>query len=87
MRDVKKLPYAGWLEESITLLAGQDVHSIGLAARVNDGEVLTAYFHADPAEKALLATHIQADGLFEMTLANAKLIVEAAEEEDDDGGI
>ena len=82
--DVQKLPYAGWLEDAIRLLSRQDVHCIGLAARVNKGEVLTAYFSADPSDKALLATHIQADGLFEMTLANARMIVEAAEEQEGD---
>lgn len=82
--DVEKLPYAGWLEDTIRLLSQQDVHCIGLAARINDGEVLTAYFNTDVADKALLATHIQADGLFEMTLANARRIVEAAEEQEGD---
>jgi len=55
-----------------------------LAARVNDGEVLTSYYETNAVDKALLDTHIQADAMFDMTLANARMIVEAAEEQEDD---
>lgn len=81
--DVKMLPYAGWLEETIRLLSRQDVQSIALAAKVNDGEVLTAYFKADVSDKAVMATFINGDALFEMVKNNARLIVEAAEEQED----
>lgn len=82
--DVNNLPYAEWLEKAIRLLAEQDVKCIAMAARVNDGEVLTAYYETEMADKALLATHIQGDALFDMALANAKTIVAAAEEQEDD---
>lgn len=51
---------------------------------MNDGEVLTSYYETNAVDKALLDTHIQADAMFDMTLANARMIVEAAEEQEDD---
>ena len=83
MIDPSKLPYAEWLEETIRKLAENDVKCIALAAVVGTAEVLTAYYNANMADKAVMATMIQADGLFDMTLANAKMIVEAAEEQED----
>lgn len=84
MNEIEKLPYAEWLEETIRLLTEQDVKCIALAAITRDEQVLTAYFDAVMADKVVMAAMIQADGMFDMTMTNAKMIVEAAEEQEED---
>ena len=87
MNEIEKLPYAEWLEGSIRALTEHDVKCIALAARVDDDQVLTAYFRADLADKAILAAFIQGDAMLDMAMSNARLIVDAAEdggEEDED---
>lgn len=86
MKDPTMLPYAKWLEESIRKMAGMDVKSIALAAITGEKEVMTAYYDACFADMAVMAANIQADGIFDMTLANARMIVEAAEEQENDDG-
>ncbi len=87
MKDIKTLPYAGWLEGAIRALMDKDVDCIAIAARTKNEEVLTAYYEASLSDKAVIAAFIQGDAMLDMAVNNAKLIVEAAEEEDDDGGI
>lgn len=85
MNDVEKLPYAGWLEDGIRLLTEHDVKSIAIAALTGGEQVLTAYWEAGMADKAVMAAFIQGDAMLDMAMANAKMIVEAAEEEEEDG--
>jgi hypothetical protein len=86
MKDPSKLPYAGWLEETIKKLMEHDVACIGLAAITGDHQILTAYFAANMTDKAIMAVNIQGDALMDMTLANARMILDAAEEQEDDDG-
>ena len=48
--------------------------------------ILTAYFAANMTDKAIMAVNIQGDALMDMTLANARMILDAAEEKEDDDG-
>ncbi len=84
MTDPRELPYAGWLEEAIRLLSAQDVKSIGLAAIVNDGETLTAYYQANMTAMTVMAASIQADATLQMVTNNARMILDAAEEQEED---
>ncbi len=87
MNDPRKLPYAAWLEESIKLLSEQDVKSICLAAIVNGGEALTAYYAADMTAMTVMAANIQADAMLQMVTANARMILDAAEEQEEDDDV
>ncbi len=82
MKDPNELPYAEWLEESIRTLAEEDAVSIGIAAILKNGEVYTAYYNAGIQDKLVLAENIHLDATYAMIKANARSIVEAAEEEE-----
>lgn len=83
MDEIMNLPYAGWLEEAIATLAACGAKSIALAAQVENNTVFTAYFNADMTDKIILSENIRMDAVFEMAKANARAIVEAAEEADE----
>ena len=87
--DVKKLPFAEWLEECIRTLAGAEPTVISIAAILKGGKVYTAYYRASIQDQLILAENIRLDATYEMIKANADTIVSAAEEiqeeeEDDD---
>jgi len=82
MDRFEDIPYAQWLEDALQVLMTHRVKSIGLVALIDDDEILTAYYHAGLAEKSLMATHINVDAMMDAVLANAKLIVATAEEDD-----
>lgn len=87
MKDVKELPYAGWLEECIRRLADMDAETIAMAAILPGGECFTAYFNASLQDKLIMAGNIHMDVMLDMTKVNAREILRAAEEqeeEDDD---
>lgn len=84
MTDIKSLPYAGWLEDMIKSLAETEPENIAMAAKLRDGTVLTAYYMADMTDKVILAENIRMDAVFEMAKANARAIVEAAEEDEEE---
>ena len=82
MDTFEDIPYAQWLEDAIRVLTEHEVKSIGLVALIDSDEILTAYYHAGLAEKSLMATHINVDAMMDAVLANAKLIVATAENDE-----
>lgn len=60
-----------WLEDAIKTLIQVKPTQICLAARTGNGETLTAYYMCDAEDKALIASHIQADAMLDVLEANA----------------
>lgn len=57
---------------------------IGVCAVGENGEVLTGYYgDLYPEDKAVMAYHIQTDAIMDTVKANARDIMEAAEEDDE----
>lgn len=84
MNNVTKSPYAEWLEEFIQNIMEHKPQKFGVCILLPDGSTLTSYFgecyHND---KAIMAHTFNLDAIWEVTTANAKEILEAAEEEQD----
>lgn len=84
MEDVTKSAYAEWLEEFIQNIMELKPEKIGVCALLPDGCTLTSYFgdcyHTD---KAVMGYTINLDATMDVINANAKEIIEAAEEEQD----
>lgn len=84
MEDVTKSEYAEWLEEFIKDIMELKPEKIGVCALLPDGCTLTSYFgevyHTD---KAIMAHTINLDSIMDVTKANAREILEAADEEQD----
>ena len=85
MEDVTKSVYAEWLEEFIHNIMELKPEKIGMCCFLPDGSTLTSYFggcyHMD---KAVMGYTMNLDAIMDVTTANAKEIVEAAEEQDGD---
>lgn len=84
MEDVTKSAYAEWLEDVIKGIMENKPEKIGVCCLLPDGSTMTNYFgecyHND---KAIMAHTFNLDAIWEVTTANAKEILEAAEEEQD----
>jgi hypothetical protein len=83
LEDITKTEYAGWLEEFIRNIMEHKPGKIGVCAILPDGSTLTSYFgevyHTD---KAVMGYSISLDATMDVINANAKDIVEAAEEQE-----
>ena len=83
--DEKLKPYAEWLELLIKNLVEHQPDMIGVCAFLPDGDVLTSYFGGcNPSDKAEMGFHMTSDAHLDTMLANAGMIVAAAEESDDE---
>ncbi len=83
---ISEKPYANWLAESLGTLESRNIRKLVLVGiDETNHEVVTGYFDCTVADKAVIASNIQADALFDTVLANADRIVRQAEEmaEDD----
>ena len=84
MNDVTRSAYAEWLEELIQTIMEHQPKKLGVCILLPDGSTLTSYFgecyHTD---KAVMAYTFNLDAFWDVTTANAKEILEAAEEEQD----
>jgi hypothetical protein len=83
LENVAESIYAEWLEEVIRGIMENKPEKIGVCALLPDGSTMTNYFgecyHND---KAIMAHTFNLDAVWEVTTANAKEILEAAEEQD-----
>lgn len=87
MDDVTKTPYAGFLEmlcKNVVELKPEKMAVLGL---MEDGTSFTAtYGDCGPFDMVAMAAHMQADAMMEIVKANARDVIEAAEEEEDEDG-
>ena len=82
MSDLKKLPYAEWLEQSLQHIVDKPVQSICLITKFESGEIGTGYYGADMTDKLIFAGFIQQDAMFDSMAANG--LLEDDEEDEDD---
>lgn len=86
--DEKLKPYAPVLESIAGQLVKYQPKKICLCAILPSGEVLTGYFgNTGAQDKAVMAHNINCDAVMDTVKANAKMIIQAAEEigEDEHG--
>ena len=85
MDDVTKSAYAEWLEDFIRTIMEYKPEKFGVCVLLPDGSTMTNYFgecyHTD---KAIMGYTMNLDAIMEVTTANAKDILDAAEEQDGD---
>lgn len=84
MSDITKTPYAPFLEDVIRTIMEHRPTKIAVVS-LNPDTYVTGYFgDFNQQDKALLAHCIYSDSIIDIVLANAKMILEAADEEADD---
>ncbi len=83
--DLKKVPFAEWLEEVLPELCRMEVRCIGFVALLKDGATATNYWNAVGNDVALMAYQMTEDALLATLRRNRDLlrrILEAGEDED-----
>jgi hypothetical protein len=84
LEDVTKSAYAKWLEEFIKSIMEFKPEKIGVCALLPDGGTLTDYYgDCWYLDKAAMGFQMQSDAQLDVTMANARMILEAADEEQD----
>ena len=82
--NVTESPYAEWLEELIQMILELKPEKIGICAISSDGDVLTGYYgDCSHVDKAVMSYHMSLDAHQDVIMANAREIIDAADEEDD----
>ena len=83
MSNLKELPYAAWLEQSLQNIVGTKVRSICIMTKTESGEVGTGYYECSALEKILFASYLQHDAVVDTIEANGDLEDEEDEEYDE----
>ena len=84
MADITKSPYAEWLEKMCESVMELQPTQIAICMVSNDGALTAYYGDCTPQDKAVMAYHHSVDAIYDVIRANAKDIVMAAEEQEDD---
>lgn len=72
--------WADWMAETLAHLSQDQAKNIAVAALLPDDQAVTGYFNMSAADKAVIATHIQADAMLDVVKANGDTIQQAWEE-------
>ena len=83
--DLRKVPFAEWLEEVLPELCRMYARCIGFVALLKDGATATNYWNAVGNDVALMAYQMTEDALLATLRSNKNLlrrILEAGEDED-----
>lgn len=84
MDNLKQLPYANWLEESLQNIVGKPVQSMCILTKFDNGDTGTGYFDCSVADKLLFAGFLQQDAMIDTLKANG--YIEDDEEDEEDYG-
>lgn len=83
--NLKDLPYAQWLEDTIQDIVQLPVKGIAISLVLEDGSVYSNYHNVFALDKLTVAGTIQQDAMYDSMRANG-LIKNADDEEDDSDG-
>lgn len=82
--NLKELPYAQWLEDTIQDIVKLPVKGIALSLILEDGSVYSNYYKVSALDKLTIAGTIQQDSMYDSLRANG-LINDTDEEADSNG--
>ena len=80
--DLKKVPFAPWLESIMPTVCRQDARAIAIICINKDGTVGTGYYNANAGDKGTMAWQMLLDGVWDMITVNADRLKERLEEID-----
>lgn len=86
MEDLKNLPYAEWLEESLQNVVSKPIQAICIMSKFEDGEIGTGYYKCSAADKLLFAGFLQQDAMLDTLKANGYIDDDEDEEDEDIDG-
>ena len=78
-------PYAEWLADALATIAKMGAEKIAIVGIAPDGlSAFTGYTNMTMGDKAVAATHIQADAMLDVVCNNGQSIRQAWEDEDNE---
>ena len=83
--NLKDLPYAQWLEDTIQDIVQLPVKGIALSIILEDGSVYSNYYNVQTLDKLTIAGTIMQDSMYDSLRANG-LIKNVDDEEDESNG-
>lgn len=83
MADIKRQPWAEWMENSMRTIMDIGAESMCIAGKTPDGTVFTGYYNADATDKAVFAHNIQSDVIMHIIRENIGKIKKMLEEGED----
>lgn len=85
MTDIRKEPYAEWLEATLRSMVESKPQTIGMVAIMPDGTTGTTYYNMDNRDRLVMVESIMIDYFEQFIRANADYIkaILNGEEEDD----
>jgi hypothetical protein len=84
MKDLSKLEYAPWLEETLHNIVGMPVESICIMIKYEGHAVGTNYYNVSMHDKLAFAGYLQQDAMFDTMRANGMIADVEDDEETDD---
>lgn len=84
--NLKDLPYAQWLEDTIQDIVQLPVKGIALSLILEDGSVYSNYYKVPALDKLTIAGTIQQDSMYDSMRANGLIKNVDDEEEDESDG-
>ena len=85
MKDISKLPYAQWLEQSLQNIVGKPVQSICILTKYDSGDIGTGYYDCSIGDKILFAGYLQQDAMIETLQVNEYIESDENEEDESNG--
>ena len=82
-KNFNNIPYAQWLEQTITDILELPIKGLSLHAVLDNGDVYTAYHKVGMNDKLIIAGQVQQDAMADFLLINN--FIKNDEEEDDNG--
>lgn len=92
MKDLNKLPYAEWLEQSLQNIVGKPVQSICIMTRFAEEDeetgdtVGSGYWHCSVADKLVFAGFLQQDAMLDTMKVNGYIPDDEDNEDDVEEG-
>lgn len=83
MDDLKNIPYAKWLEQSLQNIVGKRVEAICILTKFEGSDVGTGYYNCSVADKLLFAGFIHQDAMLDTLQANGYIEDEEDENENE----
>ena len=85
MSDIRKEPYAEWLEDTLRELVDLHPMSIGIVAINEDGSTGTAYFNIRNRERWVMVQAILQDNVIDFIQVNSDIIRKMLDGEAEEG--
>lgn len=82
--NITEMPYAKWLEQSLSDISALPIRGIAIVGITEDGDAYTNYYNTSMADKLVLAGFINQDAMFDSMAANGIIDYDYPEDDDED---